>query len=140
MPSPLQKLVFGQPRIGSPQLEFGPAVIEEDEPARAEVGPAVIEAPPPAPQQAAQPAQASDVFERMLSRVATAKDTGIAQAGEGYLPASALRPEVQRLFAPYGGASMIDVRNLAPEEMRMLRLWVDPGWAQRQRDPGPRVV
>lgn len=145
MPSELERLLrvqYGQPRI-QPEVsvEYGTPIIEEipDVEPRYVTGPATIAEAPAAAAAAGQPGARrsdSDVFERMLSRVSTGRDTGIAQAGEGQLPASALRPEVQRLFAPYGGASMIDVTNLSPEESRMLSLWVDPRWMQRQQNPG----
>ncbi len=137
MPSELERLyAIGRPTIST--WEPGTPIIEEmpdATPPGYSLGPPTIDQQPTeAPGR--QRAKPDELFERMLSRVSTGKDTGIAQAGEGYLPAAALRPEVQRLFAPYGGASMIDVRDMSPDEMQMLRMWVSPQWAQRQQDPG----
>lgn len=84
---------------------------------------------------APQQTQGQDVQARILARIKTTDETGLARPGEGMLPGMALRPEVRKLFEPAGGASMIDISNLSPEERNGLKMLIDPSWAQRQSDP-----
>lgn len=81
-----------------------------------------------APMEAAPQQQPDPVWQKLLKRVRTVSETGLATPGPGTIPGAALRPEVQAMFKDLGGPSAIDVSNMSPEEEKALRLIIDPTW------------